>query len=573
VDGQGLRARAQLLEEEITPKLDKLREEKRSFLEYQRATSELERLTRLAKAHEWQTLHARYDEKRAALKARKGEMRAQEEGAEALKRQIAGIDKELAQIERRRDQELAKGGKLQALVEKSKQMAHDVVKEQSHVDFKVTSLDEESKKVLADDESLAALRAARDEKQQELAELSTSFGALKATYDEEVAQLNRQDELLQTLQTGMGSKASGSDGAQQGGFMGQLAEVRAQEAALGTEVEQAKLRITHAQKECKTKEPLAKKAERESAGLVKELAASRAAAAALEAKVSSTGWDEQKEKELLAARASLSSKVSQLYESRDRIKSRLAGMDFSYSDPEPNFDRSSVKGLIASLVSLDEDKHKYATALEICAGGRLYNVVVDNEAVGSKLLANGRLKKRVTLIPLNKISATVAAAQRIGAAEKIAPGKVNLALTLIGYEDEVSAAMAYVFGNTLICSDSETAKRVTIDNAVKMKSVTLDGDVYDPQGTLSGGSKPSTGGVLVKMQELNNVERELASARKELASVEAQMKAANEQMAAFSKLRRELDLKRHEVTLVEAQVQGSNATRVSSAEGGTWVAG
>ena len=50
--------------------------------------------------------------------------------------------------------------------------------------------------------------------------------------------------------------------------------------------------------------------------------------------------------------------------------------------------------------------------------------------------------------------------------------------------------MDYVFGNTLICADAETAKRVTFDPSVRMKSITLEGDSYDPSGTLSGGSSP-----------------------------------------------------------------------------------
>jgi structural maintenance of chromosome 2 len=50
-------------------------------------------------------------------------------------------------------------------------------------------------------------------------------------------------------------------------------------------------------------------------------------------------------------------------------------------------------------------------ALEITAGGRLYNVVVDNEQVGTQLLNKGQLRKRVTLIPLNKIDAFKASAQ------------------------------------------------------------------------------------------------------------------------------------------------------------------
>lgn len=90
---------------------------------------------------------------------------------------------------------------------------------------------------------------------------------------------------------------------------------------------------------------------------------------------------------------------------RDMLKSRLAATDFTYSDPVPNFDRSKVKGLVANLIDLDAGNFKSSTALEICAGGKLYNVVVEDEKVGSQLLERGKLRKRVTIIPLNKINA------------------------------------------------------------------------------------------------------------------------------------------------------------------------
>jgi structural maintenance of chromosome 2 len=96
---------------------------------------------------------------------------------------------------------------------------------------------------------------------------------------------------------------------------------------------------------------------------------------------------------------------------RDILRQRLSNLDFSYSDPVPNFDRSKVKGLVANLITIDEDNYPKSTALEIAAGGRLYNVVVDDERTGSQLLDGGRLKKRVTLIPLNKIRAFTASAQ------------------------------------------------------------------------------------------------------------------------------------------------------------------
>ena len=87
------------------------------------------------------------------------------------------------------------------------------------------------------------------------------------------------------------------------------------------------------------------------------------------------------------------------------LERSLQGLSFAYSDPTPNFDRKKVKGLVAELIDISESSRNAAVALEVCAGGRLFNVVVESEVVGTQLLQKGQLKKRVTIIPLNKISA------------------------------------------------------------------------------------------------------------------------------------------------------------------------
>jgi len=69
------------------------------------------------------------------------------------------------------------------------------------------------------------------------------------------------------------------------------------------------------------------------------------------------------------------------------------------------------------------------------------------------LIKRGQLKKRVTIIPLNKVAARKLTPSVVSAAEKIV-GKENVthAIQLVGYEKEVEAAMDYVFGSTLVCS-------------------------------------------------------------------------------------------------------------------------
>lgn len=65
---------------------------------------------------------------------------------------------------------------------------------------------------------------------------------------------------------------------------------------------------------------------------------------------------------------------------------------------------------MAKLISLDEKHYPKATALEIVAGSKLYNIVIDNEKVGKELLSS-KLKDKVTLLPLNKINAHTISAQ------------------------------------------------------------------------------------------------------------------------------------------------------------------
>ena len=64
---------------------------------------------------------------------------------------------------------------------------------------------------------------------------------------------------------------------------------------------------------------------------------------------------------------------------------------------------------------------------------------------------------------------------------------VHTALSLVGYKSELQSAMEFVFGNSFVCTDMDTAKKVTFDERVNKKSVTLDGDSFDPAGTLTGG--------------------------------------------------------------------------------------
>ena len=62
------------------------------------------------------------------------------------------------------------------------------------------------------------------------------------------------------------------------------------------------------------------------------------------------------------------------------------------------------------------------------------------------------------------------------------------ALSLVGYDDELKAAIEHVFGGTFVCNLLEDAKRVTFDSKIQTRTVSLAGDVFEPSGTLTGGT-------------------------------------------------------------------------------------
>lgn len=547
----------ELLKEEIEPKLDKLRTEKRAFLDFQQTQSDLERLTRLVVAHDYIKNKERLKQSAADLDTKRRRATDLEESAARLKNEIANLEEDVRKVKAAREKELRKGGKFQALEEEVRTHSHESVRLATLFDLKQASMTEEKERRKGVEKVVKELEAQVREKGKFYEKLQTQYDTAKADLDKQTAELEQNEELLQTLQTGVASREG-----QENGYQGQLQDARNRASAATTEQEQAKLKISHLEKRVKEDGPRAKKAMEQNSGLLKDLEVLRAQAKKLETELGKLGFEPGREENVIEQQGSLQKQIRNLREQSDSMKRKVANIDFSYSDPSPNFDRSKVKGLVAQLFTLDKQKTQAGTALEICAGGRLYNVVVDSAETGTQLLQNGKLRKRVTIIPLNKISAFRASADKIGAAQKLAPGKVDLALSLIGYENEVSAAMEYVFGSTLVCEDAETAKRVTFDPAVRMKSVTLDGDVYDPSGTLSGGSSPNSSGVLVTLQKLNELNNQLSAHERELSELQALMGKEKKKLDSARRLKQELDLKSHEIKLTEDQIGGNSSSSV-----------
>ncbi|KAG0239526.1 Structural maintenance of chromosomes protein 2 [Actinomortierella wolfii] len=543
---------SQLLAEEIVPKLDKLRAEKRAYLEYQKTQTELERLSRIVVSYDYARYEDRFKRVKADHESKTNLLAAKNNHIIELQSAIENIARDLDRISSSRLQEMTSGGRYQTLESTVKDLSKELVKLKTQSDLKGKEVQDETRNRSTLAANLAETEKQLAAKQKEQQKLNSVYEGLKSEHDSLVQQVRMTEELVQTLSTGLAAEEG-----HENGYMEQLQRIKATGAQAATIIEQSRLKQQHLEREMADKRSRASAAQRNNKDLSATLGSLQQQVKSLEDTLKKHNFDPEKERQLIADRARENEAVATLSEKIESKSRSLAGLDFQYSNPTPNFDRSTVKGLVAELFNVQPEWSNAATALEICAGGRLYNVVVDNEVVGSQLLQNGRLRKRVTIIPLNKITAFKAHAQKIATAQRLAPGKVNLALTLIGYDEHLETAMAYIFGNTLICEDAESAKRVTFHKDVRMKSVTLEGDVYDPSGTLQGGSRPSGGGILTSLQEMRALKSQLQTHKEAVKRIDQQLAKLSEEGRGYTEIKHKLGLKQHELRLCEQQLSNS----------------
>ncbi|MDS0281069.1 chromosome segregation protein SMC [Haloarcula onubensis] len=190
-----------------------------------------------------------------------------------------------------------------------------------------------------------------------------------------------------------------------------------------------------------------------------------------------------------------------------------------------NAGREGVHGTVGQLGGVGPE---YATACETAAGGRLAHVVVDDDGVGQSCIEylKSRNAGRATFLPITQMQA------RSLPSLPSHDGVVDFAYNLVDFDPEYAGVFSYVLGDTVIVDRMETARDLMGD----YRMVTLEGDLVEKSGAMTGGSSSGTrysfsGGagqlerVATRIQEL---EDERADVREDLRDVEDRLDDARD---------------------------------------------
>ncbi|EDQ90224.1 uncharacterized protein MONBRDRAFT_18617 [Monosiga brevicollis MX1] len=533
----------QLLDEEITPTLDKLRQDRSAYLEYTKTRTEVEHLSRFVVACDYQAAEQRLqsssqqlEELDARIKALEADKRRKEMERDNEKQNL-----ELKQRQRASEQH---DDLLQRLEAEVADLSKKLVKAKAELDTHLQGQEEERR-------ALADIHKAIDEAQAALASKRSENASAGSSYEDMKATFEQADERVRVAQRGVEAVKMGM--TMVNGESKSFAEEMRVANETATEAQSAQQKATnaikHLEAELKDKRPKAKASEKEYAKNHKMVAQLQEQVAAIEAQLQEVQADPAQLDQLRSKQSHLETRRQQLKDQVADLSAKLAAVSFDYRDPYPNFDRSKVKGLVAELVQVKD--HQTSTALEVAAGSKLYQVVVDDEVTAKELLSKGQLQRRVTIIPLNKISQRTVKPDVVAEAKKqVGDANVDLALSLVGYPAEVDAAMKNIFGSTLVCSSIDAAEKVTFNKRVMTRSVTLEGDSFDPSGVLSGGAKSSSAGLLNKLQKLAQLKQELSATEAELEAIKREIKEVNKALALCQDLTAQRDGKASELEVL-----------------------
>lgn len=400
--------------------------------------------------------------------------------------------------------------------------------------------------------------------------------AATAAAAEEVRTKAAADAAQRALLTGTSGGVDGGDGEGGGGggavgssAVDRLEAAKRAAAEAATRGEAARLDLAAAKAELKRLRGAVRADKAAADAAAAELAAAEAAARAADVALADVDFDAAAAEATTARRRAAEAGLAARRDALGELSARLAGVGFDYADPEPRWDRRRVRGRLAELVRVPEAR--WTGAVEVAAGGRLYQVVVDTDGTAKAILRGGRLRQRVTLLPLNKVDGKAADGRVVAAAAAAAPG-TRLALAAVAYDGELEGIMRHVFGRTLLVEALADAQRVTFDPRVRLRSVTLEGDVFDPAGTLSGGGGGGAGGsqgprdpattLLGRLAARDAAEAEIAALTRSLATATAEEAAAAGAAEAHRKATAAAELARQQVALVTARLRSSATGRL-----------
>ena len=240
---------------------------------------------------------------------------------------------------------------------------------------------------------------------------------------------------------------------------------------------------------------------------------------------------ERRLKELESEKANINTQIK-VYENRKKLLTDLQneyeGYSFAIKKLLRESERNSalkknIVGVVASLIKVPE---KFETAIEVALGGAVQNIVTYDEEGAKELIKflKDNSFGRATFLPITSM-------KRRNFNTKLLQGKsgcFGLASELVDYDKKIDNVVSNLLGSTVIVDTLLTAVNLAKSTGYAFRIVTLDGDVVNPQGSLTGGSKKAESSNLIgREREIETLGIEIIKLEKRISEIDKEIKESS----------------------------------------------
>ena len=174
-----------------------------------------------------------------------------------------------------------------------------------------------------------------------------------------------------------------------------------------------------------------------------------------------------------------------------------------------------MHGVLANIISVPKE---YETAIEMCLGASLQNVVTETEEDAKRLIEHLRKNNlgRASFLPITSVKGKKL--ENFKAKEK---GIIGVASDLVQFNKKYEQIILNLLGRTVIVDNMETAIKVAKQNNYSFRIITIEGDLINPSGAITGGSvAKKTVNILGRGREIESLEKEIKKIKQKIEKLE-----------------------------------------------------
>lgn len=191
----------------------------------------------------------------------------------------------------------------------------------------------------------------------------------------------------------------------------------------------------------------------------------------------------------------------------ESLEQSLEGFAYSVKEVVKRSKSGALHGILGTVSQIIDVKPEYSVAIETALGYAMQDIVVENEShakAAIRVLQQQNLG-RATFLPLTSVSGSTL---DVNGLERYV-GYIDLASNLITYDSKYKNIVASLLGRIVIVDDIDTAVMIAQKYGYKFKIVTLDGQVVNAGGSLTGGSRNKSQGFLSRKNEIQELKAEI----------------------------------------------------------------